>query len=56
MVHVDCKNKKQLKQEVNVKDYYRVVKNKYGYLCFYNSTDFDRWARNKPLPYKVIKI
>ena len=44
MVCVGCINKNQLKQEVNVKDYYRVVKIKDGYMFFNNSDEFDRWT------------
>ena len=56
MIYVGCKNKNQLKQEVYVKDYYRVVKIRDGYICFNNSDEFDRWVQDNPPTYRVIKI
>ena len=62
MIYVYSTNKNQLKQEVNVEHYYRIVKIKPGYMCFdgymcFNSADeFERWVQDDPPPYRVIKI
>ena len=55
-VHVDCNNKEDLKREVNVKDYYRIVKVQRGYWCFNNAREFDRWMESPPDKYKVMKF